>query len=110
MPGLALLALPQPAVTADRPGVGFLVAHQGRGADYLVAGAWCGENELAPFIAVREQTDAGAWRWARSTESACVWDLDVVAFERDAYVATVLTESRADLDAYLAQRFSATSR
>ena len=96
---LALAELPTPAVTAVRPGVGFLVMHQGNGADYLVLGWWDRENELPLRIFVRADD---AWRPASGPESVCVWDLQVVSHERDAYVETVLGGG-GDVDAYLAR-------
>jgi len=36
--------------------------------------------------------------------SADVWDLRLLAFERDAWVETVLRPEQADLDRYLARR------
>ena len=95
---LALAELPTPAVTATRPGVGFIVAHQGCEAAYVVLGWWDRENELPLRVFVRAD---GAWRPAHGPESVCVWDLQVVGFERDTYVETVLGDG--DADAYLAR-------
>ena len=50
-------------------------------------------NELPLRVFLR---DASGWRAARGSESVCVWDLEIVAFERDAYVQTVLAEGRAE--------------
>lgn len=91
MPALdALIAqLPQPAQAARRPGVGVLLQHRGRGADYAVLAFWDNENELALRLHVRT-TEQPVWRPARDSESVCVWDLELLAFERDAYVQTLL--------------------
>lgn len=103
---LALAALPAPARTAERPGVGFLVEHRGAGADYLVMGWWDRENELPVRVLVREHAPGAAWRPAHASESFCVWDLQVIGFERDAYVASVLAPGAGPgaVDAYLARR------
>jgi hypothetical protein len=85
--------LPRPALAAGRPGVGFVIVHQGRTGDYLVLGWWDGENELPLRVFV---CDGEAWRPARGGEGACVWDLRVVWHEREAYVATVLAGGTAD--------------
>jgi len=87
---LAYESLPTPAVTNVRPGVGFAIAHQGNGADYAVLAWWDNENELPLRVFVRPQTADGQWRAARGGESVCVWDLEVIGFERRAYVETVL--------------------
>jgi hypothetical protein len=87
---LALESLPTPAITAERPGVGFLIEHQGRNVDYLVLGWWDRENELPLRVFIRDAGDDDRWRPARGSESVCVWDLQVIWAEREAYVATVL--------------------
>ena len=101
---LAVAGLPAQAVTAERPGAGFVIAHQGNGADYVVLGWWDRENELPLKVFVRLQTPDGTWRPARGAESVCVWDLEVIWFEREEYVRTVLAGG--DVDGYLAQRMA----
>lgn len=95
---LATACLPTPARNPRRPGVGLLIQHRGRGADYVVLGWWDRENEIPLHVFVRYPGGADArWRAARATESICVWDLEVIGFERDAYVDTVLAQP--DLEA-----------
>lgn len=84
---IALDTLPRPAVTPVRPGAGILITHQGDGADYVVVAWWDRENELPIRVIVN---DGRGWRAATGTESICVWDLEVLWREREAYVATVL--------------------
>lgn len=107
---MATDTLPRPAQAEGRAGVGFLIAHQGRNADYLVLGWWDRENELPVRVFIREG-EAG-WRAARGGESFCVRDLQVLWAEREAYVQTVLAPDSADrtgvgaadaVDAYLAR-------
>lgn len=97
---LALGALPIPAKVQGRCGVGFLVEHQGNSVDYLVLGWWDRENELPLRVYVR---DAGtSWRAAHGGESVCVWDLQVIWAERQAYVGTVMNPAISDgVAAYL---------
>ena len=70
--------------------MGFVIEHQAIGIDYLVLAWWDRENELPLRIFVRERDAQAAWRTARGGESVCVWDLEVIGAERDAYIATVL--------------------
>src|SRR5688572_23413455 len=87
---LAEAALPKHGAVG-RPDVGFLIQHRGRGADYLVLAWWDRENELPLRVFVRYPGTADAdWRAARGGESVCVWDLEIVNRERDAYVASYL--------------------
>lgn len=103
----AVASLPQPAVAPGRPGVGFAIAHQGRGMHYLVLNWWGNENEYFNRVFVREFGDGNNWRAAGGGEAACVWDLEIVWFERQAYVETVLARPDApDLDEYLARRLN----
>jgi tetratricopeptide (TPR) repeat protein len=102
----AWAALPPEPRAPGRAGAGLLIEHRGRGADYVVLAWWDRENELPIRVFVR--ADGGAWRPARGAESVCVWDLEIVAFERDAYVDTVLREGRAeDVEGYLARTMPA---
>jgi hypothetical protein len=94
--------LPQPACSRERPGVGFLICHQGRGLHYLVMCSWERENELATRLFIRAPDGWGDWQVPGPGHGPCVWDLVVVSHERDAYVRHVLTDARGDLDGYLA--------
>ncbi|BAK75998.1 hypothetical protein NH8B_1172 [Pseudogulbenkiania sp. NH8B] len=93
----ALAGLPQPALTAQRPGVGALIRHAGRGMDYLVLVYWDNENECLIRVWVR---DENGWRTARA-ESFCVWDMQVIWHEREACVRHLLSDAP-DMDGYLA--------
>lgn len=93
--------LPTPPINAERPGVGFVIMHQGRTGDYLILCWWDRENELPLRVFIR---DRDGWRAAAGGESVCVWDLRVIWWEREAYVSTVLAGGA--VEAYLAARVS----
>jgi hypothetical protein len=82
--------LPEPPVTPARLGVGFLILHHGRGVDYTVIGWWDNENELPIRLVVRDQKRGSRWRRPKAHEAVCVWDLDVIWAERNAYIYTAL--------------------
>lgn len=95
--------LPEPAVAPGRPGLGFLIEHLATPLDYIVLCWWQNNNELITRILVRE---AGApWRPTDGSESFCVWDLDIMWFERNAFIRTMLSMPEHDPGAYLAARF-----
>jgi hypothetical protein len=100
-------ALPQPAVTRTRPGAGILILHQGRGARYIVLGWWDNENELPLKIWTQPRDACGApWLPATTSQSVCVWDLELLNFERNAYVERVLSCTGApDVESYLTAAF-----
>lgn len=100
---LAEAALPRPAVGAGRYGVGFVICHQGRGMHYLVVSWWGNENEYFNRVFVREFGAGKAWRAGNAGESVCVWDLEIIWFERNAFVEEVLSKEPADVEGYLAR-------
>ena len=107
---IALAMLPQPATSATRPGLAFTIAHQGRGADYLVLCWWDRDNELPMRVWVSIPTrDNGAWSPARGSESICVWDLAVLWFEREAYTRHMLGARGPDPKAYLGETCRSTA-
>jgi hypothetical protein len=96
---MALDCLPSPDHEQGRPGLGFLIAHQGRGDSYLILAWWSNENELPIRAWVRREGED--WRPAIEGESVCVWDLEVVWEERQAWIATMMS-GPARPDDYLA--------
>jgi len=99
--GMALHALPSPAVIDGRPGVATLLAHQGKTGWYVVLAWWDQDNEL-PLRVFVHPAGEGSWRPAGERESVCVWDLEVLGFERDAWVRTVMSgQGTAGVPAYL---------
>jgi hypothetical protein len=103
---LAQSVLP-PVVAGEPPGVGFLTIHAGRDAHVVLVSWWSNSNELrqCSWRAPLHRPD----RFEQVTSAGfigCVWDLALIAFEREAWVRTVLAASEPDLDAYLAMRLS----
>ncbi len=89
--------------------VGYLVVHAGLTNDFVFFDYWAHENEIyhhfffAPSGDSTRLTDITA-----TARAACVWDMAVQAFERQAWVEHVLKRSDApDFDAYLATTLSA---
>ncbi len=105
---LAAQSLPNPARTNERPGLAFVIEHRGAEADYIVLCWWDRENELPTRVFVRGHHGESAWHAATDGESFCVWDLEVIAYERNAYIGTMMAvdADSAAVDAYLAMRLS----
>lgn len=95
-------ALPAPDEEHGRPGLGFVIAHQGLTGDYLVLAWWDHENELPLRVWLRRGADE-SFRSAEGGESICVWDLEVIAAERAAWIDTMLAAGGSDPAAYLAR-------
>jgi hypothetical protein len=97
--------LPTPAVTPTRYGVGFLGVHDGRGGTLVFVDWWEDENELHHHVFLALGDEPAALRPATLGEMAgCVWDLGVVAYEREAWLRHVFAADIPDLDAYLADQ------
>jgi hypothetical protein len=89
-------------------GVGFMGIHDGRGAIFLFLDFWADENELHHhvFVAPKDQPDRHEYA-TPSGLAACVWDLRVLCFEREAWLNTMLANPNGpNLNAYLVQRLN----
>jgi hypothetical protein len=106
---LAAERLPDPAGdgTEERYGVGFLGVHEGRGSDFVFLDWWQNENELHHHTWVAPKGRPIAFEYVTPTGlsacvSACVWDLSVICFERQAWLEDVLANPAGpDVEAYL---------
>jgi hypothetical protein len=86
-------------------GVGFVMVHYARDGDYLLISRWYGGNMLKHELFQLSQTAQG-WQAEplRSTNIvACVWELQVVAFERQSWVCTAMSKggTEASFNSYL---------
>ncbi len=82
--------LSQPAA-ATHYHTGFIGVHEGRGANFAFFSFWAEENELHHHVYVSPAAELERWEYVTPTGLiACVWDMRVLSFERDAWVATVL--------------------
>jgi hypothetical protein len=84
-------------------GGGILIGHQGKSGDYVVVSLWSRENELLSKVFVRYDAH---WLPAQHGESVCVWDLEILWFERCLYVESVLNPAcRAPIRTYFSRGF-----
>jgi hypothetical protein len=99
-------SLPRPAISEDRYGVGFVGAHDGRGANFVFVNWWANEDELHHHTWLSSKEEPGSLRATGPDDlTACAWDLAVIGHERVAWVRHVLTRAEGpDLDAYLDDR------
>ena len=104
-PAIAELSqrLPIPSSDSGCPGVGFLILHQGLTADYAILAWWDQQNELPIHVLVNDST---GWRAANAHESFCVYEMEILWFERNLWVSTALAGIPLDraLTDYLAQQ------
>ena len=89
--------------------VGFLGVHDGRTSNFVFLDYWAEENELYHHVFVSPSDDPARLAYVTPTGlSACVWDLHLQAFEREAWVVHVLQRTGApDFEGYLAATLNA---
>lgn len=96
---LAATVLPH---ASDAYGVGFIGVHCGRDSNFIFIDWWANENELHHHVFVSSLEKPLELAPAPDGVIACVWDLQVIWFERNVWVEKVLNNSRgADVEAYL---------
>jgi hypothetical protein len=100
---LARERLEEPGGFPERYGVGFAIVHHGREANFVLVDWWVGENMLENHVYVSPRNEPEALEYATPTGlSACVWEFKVMAFEREAWIETVLANPGGpSLEAYL---------
>ena len=82
---------------------GFAIFHAGATMLYLVVCWWGNGNELFTAVSVRED---GHWVEAPSRYSFCIWDLEVMWFERNSFIRHFYS-GKADFEAYRADLYRA---
>ena len=103
----ALAFLPQPAQTPSYYGLGFISVHQGKSYDFVTVAYWTYDTELRHQTYMRPSSASVELEALTANElSTDVWDLRVLAFERDAWVKTILNAGKPDSAAYLALQLS----
>jgi hypothetical protein len=78
---------------------GFTIAHDAASAALAIVYWWANGNEIHARYFWAPQEDPGALVPLEGTGMACVWELEVIDFERRAWLADVLEDG--DLEAYL---------
>jgi hypothetical protein len=103
---LAFRLLPEPAAGDSRYGVGFATAHDAATFCIALVYWWQAQNELHQRIFVSPKHDPAALAQVENQPAGCVWELEVVDFERRAWLTDVLANPRGpDLERYLSRTF-----
>lgn len=90
---LQLLQYELPKIDNTNYGVGFMIVHHGKGANFVLIDWWCNGNELQQrlFYSSKESPEKLIVQNG-SSPIACVWDLTVINHERNAWVEHMMTE------------------
>jgi hypothetical protein len=87
-------------------GAGFISVHQGKSYDFVTVGYWTYSTELRHQSYMRASSGSSELETITTELSSDVWDIRLLAFERDAWVSKVLKSAKvAD---YLAERLNET--
>lgn len=83
--------------------VGFIGIHQGKTGNFVFVDWWADENELHHHVYVSTIADPVNLKYMTPTGLiACVWDLWLIGFERDAWVEHILKKFKTpDIEGYL---------
>jgi hypothetical protein len=91
--------------TTNSYGLGYIIFHEGRLADWLLLDWWADEIQIRHQLYRSDSADPAAFERVTSDLIACIWELRVVAFERDAWIDTMLkSPTRPDVQQYLDTR------
>lgn len=102
--------LPQPAMAADRYGVGFVIVHRGELRNWFSLDWWEYEDILFHNLYSSPLDDAGVITAEKSAAIACVHELRIIAFESEAWIRTALSrKSDPDFESYLNVKYERTS-
>jgi hypothetical protein len=87
-------------------GVGFAGIHEGKTGSFVFVDWWSDENELHHHVYLSSWEEPTKLEYVTPRGlSACVWDLRLIWFEREAWVDAMLGAASApDLNAYLEAR------
>jgi hypothetical protein len=87
--------------------VGFTIAHDAAGAGLGLVYWWANDNEIHMRAFASPLDDPGALEPADGTGMACVWELEVIDFERRAWLEDVLKAN--DVERYLERTLADTA-
>jgi hypothetical protein len=105
---LAAAVLPQPPAGDDHYGVAFATAHDAASVYIALVYWWQSENELHQRIHVSPKDEPIAFAQVENQPAGCVWELEIVNFERRAWIDDVLANPDGpDLERYLGRRVDA---
>jgi hypothetical protein len=90
-----------PPIGDGNYGLGFLIVHHGKDANFVLLDWWCNENELRHQVYYSTKEQPGQLiRQNSSSPIACVWDLGVIYHERNAWVRHMM-KNQPDVTGYL---------
>lgn len=91
---------------ANSYGLGYVIFHEGAVATWLLLDWWADEIQLRHQLFKANTVRAPVFERVTTDLVACVWELAIVAFERQAWIDTMLrSPNRPDISRYLDLKF-----
>jgi hypothetical protein len=87
---------------------GFISVHQGKSYDFVTVGYWTYSTELRHQSYMKASTPSSELEIITTELSSDVWDIRLLAYERDAWLSEVLTASTPSVEKYLERRVNET--
>lgn len=98
--------LPSPAISSDRYGAGFVIAHDAPQRCYALVCWWAEENEIHQQVLSAPAGRPEDLSPHPSHAIGCVWELSVTDFERRAWITHILANPNGPhLEGYLAKEY-----
>lgn len=109
----ALLAevLPSGASDAEQYGIAFSIIHEGNDGNYVLVSWWTGENMLRHYVYADTPDQPHVYKNFSQTTGivSCVWELEILYFEKKAWSKTVLLNNeKPAFEEYLSLTYSGT--
>lgn len=105
---VAAATLPKSSTSNGCHGVGFLGVHDGVQASFAFVSWWAKTYELNHVLFRGPRGAPDELARVEPTLFGCTWDLRVIAFERDAWINSMIGDrGEPDLDTYLSATFHA---
>lgn len=88
-----VLALPTLWQSVSDQDTGFIIIHQAADGCYLLGYRWSGENMLEQRVLGKSNAADPVWKELDNPYiSACVWELEIIYFERSSWISTVMNQ------------------
>jgi hypothetical protein len=91
--------------TTNSYALGYVIFHEGRLANWLLLDWWADEIQVRHQLFKSPSADPAAFERVTSDLVACIWELRVIGFEREAWIEAMLkSPRRPDVRRYLDSR------
>jgi hypothetical protein len=87
---------------------GFISIHQGKSYDFVTVGYWTYATELKHQSYMKASSGSSELEMITTELSSDVWDIRLLALERDAWVSEVLVAGAPSVEKYLARQVNET--